>query len=225
MAALRQKRPYPTNASRAVHASDAPGGHPSLAASPLSSDAKKSYTPPKWENSVAASAMAPTCHRACATHREGSKRRVLLRKMFEANNGQTVFRALYRGGLIGEAFNDGWVGKTLTEVTPPSLQSAIISASDQCAATGRAVYTILRTYDGKGFAINLERLLLPFGKDGRVQVILASLQLISLQGVVERRSIVGDFEARCESVLSITIPAASIVLRPKSVKGDQFVAT
>jgi hypothetical protein len=143
----------------------------------------------------------------------------------EVNNGQTVFRALYRGGLIGEAFNDGWVGKTLTEVTPPSLQSAIISASDQCATTGRAVYTILRTYDDKGFAINLERLLLPFGKDGRVQVILASLQLISLQGVVDRRSIVGDFEARCESVLSITIPAASIVLRPKSVKGDEFVAT
>jgi hypothetical protein len=128
----------------------------------------------------------------------------------EVDNGQTVFRALYRGGLIGEAFNDGWVGKTLTEVTPPLLQSAIVGASDQCATTGCPVYTILRTYDGKGFAINLERLLLPFGKDGRVEVIVASLQLISLQGAVERRSIVGDFEARCDSVLSITIPAAQV---------------
>lgn len=143
----------------------------------------------------------------------------------EINNGQTVFRALFRGGLIGEAFNDDdWVGKTLTEITPPSLQSAIIGASHHCAATGCAVYTILKTYDGKGFAINLERLLLPFGKDGRVQIILASMQLISLQGVVERRSVVGDFEAQCESVLSVTIPAASIVSRPKSTaKGGQFV--
>jgi hypothetical protein len=144
----------------------------------------------------------------------------------EADNGQTVFRALHRGSLIGEAFNDGWIGKTLTEVTPPSLQSAIISASHQCATTRCAIYTILKTYDGKGFAINLERLLLPFGQDGRVQVILASLQLISLQGTPERRSIVGSFEARCETVLSITIPAASLILRPKRlVKGDEFVTS
>jgi hypothetical protein len=97
----------------------------------------------------------------------------------ESNNAETVFRALYRGNLIDEAFNDGWIGKTLTEVTPPSLQPAIISASHQCAKSGCAIYTILKTYDGEGFAVNLERLLLPFGKDGCVQVIVASLQLIS----------------------------------------------
>jgi hypothetical protein len=142
----------------------------------------------------------------------------------EASNGETVFRALYRGNLIDEAFNDGWIGKTLTEVTPPSLQPAIIGASHQCATTGCAIYTILKTYDGKGFAVNLQRLLLPFGNDGRVQIILASLQLVSLQGTVERRSIVGDFEARCESVLSIKIPAADFVLGPERiVNGGEFV--
>ena len=133
----------------------------------------------------------------------------------EANNPERVFRALYRGNLIDEAFNEGWIGKTLAEVTPPSLQSAIISASDKCASTGCAVYTILKTYDGEGFALNLERLLLPFGKDDRVQVIVASLQLISLQGTVERRSAVRSFEAQCEIVLSVTIPAASFSMRPK----------
>jgi hypothetical protein len=144
----------------------------------------------------------------------------------EADNGQTVFRAMYRGSLIDEAFNNGWIGKTLTEVTPPSLQSVIISASRQCAATGCAIYTILKTYDGNGFAINLERLLLPFGKDGRVQVILASLQLISLRGSVERRSIVGKFEAECESVLSVKVSAANCVLDSKRVvKGGEFVTT
>lgn len=133
----------------------------------------------------------------------------------ESNNAETVFRALYRGNLIDEAFNDGWIGKTLTEVTPPSLQPAIISASHQCAKSGCAIYTILKTYDGEGFAVNLERLLLPFGKDGCVQVIVASLQLISLQGTVNRRNAVRDFEARCEIVASIAIPAGSFDARRK----------
>ena len=136
----------------------------------------------------------------------------------EANNPERVFRALYRGNLIDEAFNEGWIGKTLAEVTPPSLQSAIISASDKmrqyrmCCLHHPEDFTM-----AEGFALNLERLLLPFGKDGRVQVIVASLQLISLQGTVERRSAVKSFEAQCENraVLSVTIPAASFSMRPK----------
>jgi hypothetical protein len=52
-----------------------------------------------------------------------------------------IFRALYRGSLIYDAFKDGSTGKTLDEITPPSLQSAIISASRQCASTRYAVYT------------------------------------------------------------------------------------
>jgi hypothetical protein len=50
----------------------------------------------------------------------------------EVKDGQLVFRALYRGRLLDEAFNEGWAGKTLREVTPPSLQPAIIGASDHC---------------------------------------------------------------------------------------------
>jgi hypothetical protein len=136
----------------------------------------------------------------------------------ETNNGQTVFRAMYRGSLLDEAFNDGWTGKTLAEVTPPSLRSVIISASHQCASTGCAIYTVLRTHDEEGFAVDLERLLLPFGKDGQVQVILASLLLISLQGSVKRRKVVGHFEEQCEAVLSMTIPATSFLARPKYVR-------
>ena len=135
----------------------------------------------------------------------------------EGEGAQAVFRGLYRGSLIDEAFNEGWIGKTLTEITPPSLQPAIVSASHQCATTGCAVYTILETYDDEGFAVNLERLLLPFGRNGHVQVILASLQLISLHGTVSRRDAVRNFEAHCESVVSITIPAASIPVRHKRV--------
>jgi len=134
----------------------------------------------------------------------------------EGSGAQTDFRGLYRGSLIDEAFNDGWSGKTLTEITPPALQPAIIGASRQCATTACAVYTILETYDAEGFAVNLERLLLPFGRDSRVQIILASLQLISLHGTVSRRDVVRNFEAHCETVVSITISAASVLVSDRA---------
>jgi hypothetical protein len=127
----------------------------------------------------------------------------------EVKDGQLVFRALYRGKLVDEAFNDAWTGKTLREVTPPSLQPLIICASEHCVSTGCAVYTVLRTNGGGGFPIELERLLLPFGRNGRVKIIVASLQLVSVQGTVERGKVAKDFEAQSEAVVSVRISAAS----------------
>ena len=127
----------------------------------------------------------------------------------EADDAELVFRALYRGSLLDEAFNEGWTGKTLTEVTPPSLQPLIIGASKHCVSTGCAIYTVLSTNAGAGLPIELERLLLPFGKDGRVQVIVASLHLIGRTTAVGRRKAVQDFKAQSESVLAVRISAAS----------------
>lgn len=128
----------------------------------------------------------------------------------EIKDGQWVFRAMYRGRLLDEAFNEGWAGKTLREVTPPSLQPAIIGASDHCVSTGCAIYMVLRTNGGAGSIIELERLLLPFGKNGRVKIIVASLQLRSLEKTVERSTVAKDFTAQSEAVVSARISAASI---------------
>lgn len=137
----------------------------------------------------------------------------------EAGGGQLEFRALYRGLLIDEAFNEGWIGKTLSEVAPPALRSPIIEASAHCASSGCAIYTVLRTYDAAGLAIDLERLLLPFGEHGRVKVIVASLQLISLEGEVERRKVVQEFEAQTEVVLSCRI-SANAFRESRATRGD-----
>jgi hypothetical protein len=128
----------------------------------------------------------------------------------EIKDGQLVFRALYRGSLLDEAFDDGWAGKTLREVTPPSMQPIIIGASEHCVSTGCAIYTVLRTNGGAGSVIELERLLLPFGKNGRVKIIVASLQLRSLEKAVERGTVAKDFAAQSEAIVSARISAASI---------------
>jgi hypothetical protein len=141
----------------------------------------------------------------------------------EMSGGQPGFRALYRGSFIDEAVKDDWVGKTLAEVAPPTLRAPIIEASAHCASSGCAIYSVLRTYDGAGSPIDLERLLLPFGQRGRVQVIVASLQLVSLEGKVERRKAVESFEAQTDVVLSFRISAASFKeARPK--KADPLPA-
>ena len=80
-------------------------------------------------------------------------------------------------------------------------------AGGNCASTGCAVYTVLRTYSGAGSPVELERLLLPFGKNGRVKIVVASLQLTNPD---ERSRITKDFEAQLEIVASARISAASI---------------
>jgi hypothetical protein len=127
----------------------------------------------------------------------------------ESDGGRTVFRALYRGSLLDEAFNEGWTGRALDDVTPPALRPAIISGSQECVGKRCAIYMILRTMDGAGHAVDLERLLLPFGDDGQVKQIVASLQLISLEGAAERREIVSNFGAKLDCALSVRIPATS----------------
>jgi hypothetical protein len=131
----------------------------------------------------------------------------------ESDGGRTVFRALYRGSLLDEAFNESWIGRTLADVTPPVLRPAIISGSQECVGKRCAIYMILRTVDGAGHSVDLERLLLPFGDDGQVKQIVASLQLISLKGAAERREIVSNFGAHLDCVLSTRIPATSLQQR------------
>ena len=128
----------------------------------------------------------------------------------EAGDGQLDFRGLYRGSFIDEAVRDEWVGKTLAEVAPPGLRAPIIEASAHCASSGCAIYTVLRTYGDSGVPFDLERLLLPFGTNGRVRVIVASLELVSLEGKVERRTAVESFKARTDIVLSFRIAATSL---------------
>ena len=144
----------------------------------------------------------------------------------EVSADQFDFRALYRGPLVDEAFSSSWTGKTLTEVTPASLKPVIVTASEQCARTGCAIYTILRTHNNAGGPADFERLLLPFGTNGRVEMIVASLQLTSMKGSFERANIVKHFEAQADIVLSLRISAASFhESRSKEAEGYDEPAT
>src|SRR5688572_5316847 len=109
--------------------------------------------------------------------------------------GLRRFRVRTVGLRAMEAFGGSMVGKTMEELVPPALRAISLDGARECAQSGCAVYEIISTVDANAHQVDCERLLLPFGDGNSVDQIVASLQLISFQGTVEREAIRRDFEA------------------------------
>ena len=112
------------------------------------------------------------------------------------------FRALYQGTSVAEIFNAAWQGRTMDEVAPEFTRKFAVDTADECADAGCAIYTVFTTTDPNGNRVDCERLLLPLGRGGRVEQIIASLQLISLEGDFDRKSILGRFERHMQVTLA-----------------------
>jgi hypothetical protein len=140
----------------------------------------------------------------------------------ERQPGGRVFRALYGGRFFSEAMNTSFEGKALDQVTPPTLLPTFMAGSDECADTGAAIYMVLSTSAPEGHSIDLERLLLPFGRNGKVEQIVASVQLVSPAGRIERSAAATSFAARCDVKLAIRIRAGE---RHHKSADPRYIAT
>ncbi len=112
------------------------------------------------------------------------------------------FRSLYQGNSVTEIFNSAWQGKTMDEVAPEFTRKFAVETANECADSGCAIYTVVTTTDPNGNRVDCERLLLPLGRGGRVEQIIASLQLISLEGDFDRKSILGRFQRHIRVTLA-----------------------
>ena len=124
--------------------------------------------------------------------------------------GQRRFRALYQGTNVAEVFNSCWAGRTMDEVVPAPLKSFSIDGANECAASGCAIYTVFATFDARGHRVDCERLLLPLGEGSTVQQIVASLQLISVKGEFDRKSVLSQFETLSQVAFAGRIRAGSM---------------
>jgi hypothetical protein len=97
------------------------------------------------------------------------------------------FRARYQGENVADAFNTAWVGETMEEVVPMSLRRPALDAAKECADSGCMVYMVLSTWDSSATRIDCERLLLPFGNNGKVEQLLGSLQLTNVPNASRRK--------------------------------------
>jgi hypothetical protein len=148
----------------------------------------------------------------------------------ERNGGSRTFRAKYQGHRIKQSFHDDWIGKTMDEVLPPATKQYAIDTANECAASGCAILSILATSDGAGRRIDCERLLLPFGKGSEVEHVVASLNLISLVGSYDEKTVMNNYQAlsRVELVGRISsgftkappMKAPGLVVELKNINGD-----
>ncbi len=158
-----------------------------------------------WD-SLAAGRRFPSFVKLKPRHRNFDANQVVIWSI-EYTGEKRGFRALYNGSSVGEVFNSAWAGKTMEEVIPEPLRKVAIEAADACAATGDAIYTILRTTDAAGRRIDCERLLLPFGGNGTtVEQVVASLQLTSV-APVQRKRVLENFRARADIIFAGSIAA------------------
>jgi hypothetical protein len=137
--------------------------------------------------------------------------------------GQRRFRALYQGTNVAEVFNSSWAGRTMDEVVPAPLKSMSMDGANECAESGCAIYTIFATFDANGHRVDCERLLLPLGEGSTVQQIVASLQLVSVKGEFERKSILSKFETLSQVVFAGRIRSGSISV-PADNRADVMLA-
>lgn len=90
----------------------------------------------------------------------------------------------------------------MDQVVPGFLKSISVEAAHECAANGCMVYSIVSTADEDGHRVDCERLLLPFGSSSKVEQILSSLQLISIEGNFKRKAVLGRFARQANIVLA-----------------------
>lgn len=121
--------------------------------------------------------------------------RQLLVWSVDRQSGSFGYRHLYGGAYVLEAFGPDASADTI----PERLRALSKCGLDECAASSSMIYMSIATSDAAGHRIECERLLLPFGSGGKeVTHILASLQLVSLEGTFQRRTIVRQFENEAE---------------------------
>jgi hypothetical protein len=127
------------------------------------------------------------------------------------------FRALYQGESVAEVFSSAWAGKTMEQVVPMSLRKITLEAAKECAASGCAVYSIFSTIDASDTRVDCHRLLLPFGRDDtKVEQILASLQLTTIQG---RGRVLNHFEMQTDVLFAGRIKSGFTLAKAEPVKG------
>lgn len=120
----------------------------------------------------------------------------------EEEDSKRRFRSLFQGNNVLEVFDARWGGKTMDQVIPGFLKSISLHAAHECASSRRMIYSIVSTFDEDGRRVDCERLLLPFGSSAKVEQIVSSLQLISIEGDFSRKAVLDRFACKTEVILA-----------------------
>lgn len=92
------------------------------------------------------------------------------------------YPATFAGERLIEAYGFSAVGRDLQDILSPTVWQHVEPLYDTCVTRGMPVYSIFTVTDLAGSTVTYERLLLPFGENGVVQQLMASIKSISEEG-------------------------------------------
>lgn len=121
------------------------------------------------------------------------------------SSGKLRFIIRFHGAMIGEVYGSADCrGKHLDEIIPNPAQAQVPYI--RTVESGCPVYTIHDVVDPDQRTVHFERLLLPFGRDGKtVDRILASFEFVCSEGAFNRTALMVSQTSRPKLKLSVTI--------------------
>lgn len=104
-----------------------------------------------------------------------------------------TFSPVYAGQYFVEGFGETF---DLNVDISRMLRDLILEGLNECAARRAVIYMTIASLDGDSNQIDCERLLIPFcNGEGMVTQILSSVEVISMTGTFERKSVLKHFSA------------------------------
>lgn len=99
------------------------------------------------------------------------------------SGGDIRYRLRFRGAQVTAIFGSGGIGGFVDEVLPASMRDLAMISYRQTVETGQPTFSVIETLDRDGRPVTIERLLLPFSRDGRtIDRILGSIEAITVHG-------------------------------------------
>ena len=109
----------------------------------------------------------------------------------------------YDGQRLRQAYAKVSKGSALQDVMGPRRAAVILPIYYACIQRRLPVYSICAATDVNGTQVDFERLLLPFGTNGRVTDIIASLKTNSVDGSFEQKQLLRTDEAPRFSLIAV----------------------
>lgn len=97
-------------------------------------------------------------------------------------NGELRYHATYSGSRLIESYGFSSTGHDLQDLLHATVWQHVQPIYDACIQKALPIYSAFTVIDTAGQQVDYERLLLPFGVDGYVTQMLASIKSISVDG-------------------------------------------
>jgi hypothetical protein len=175
----------------------------------------------EWLRQHAAAGGLPSFAHYCPSDFDEEKRDMLMYEVADASASPRLVIS-YDGQRLSQAYNTVGKGRALQDVMGPKRAAAILPLYYACVQRRLPVYSVCAATDVNGTHVDFERLLLPFGKDGRVTDIVASLKTISLEGSFEQKQLLRADEAPVFSLIA-AIDTNLALQRPARIAADDIV--